>query len=155
MISVPSQNNTYFDLGPKHDQTANVLNFQPAIPIPASSLRYTFIYVFETERGPYIVDANADLLKRNRNILEKLKPGKGDGILLLPIRSAGSVSAIFYADTGGKEAPLPVDALKILTEFAGAQLDAISCCSASLCSGSLRSASPCASAPAPGSRCLT
>jgi hypothetical protein len=35
MISVPFQNNTYFDLGPKHDQTANVLNFQPAIPIPA------------------------------------------------------------------------------------------------------------------------
>ncbi len=69
------------------------------------------------------VDANVDAFKRNRNIMEKLKPVKGDTILLQPIRSAGSVSALFYTDTGGKETPLPVDALKILSEFAGAQLD--------------------------------
>jgi len=69
------------------------------------------------------VDANTNLLKKNRNVLERLKPGPDDEILLLPIRSAGSVSAIFYADSGGKGRPLPVDALKILAEFAGAQLD--------------------------------
>ena len=32
MISLPFQNNTYFNLGPNHDQTANVLNIQPVIP---------------------------------------------------------------------------------------------------------------------------
>lgn len=69
------------------------------------------------------VDANAAMLKKNRNVLDKLKPGADDPILLLPIRSAGSVSAIFYADAGGTGQPLPVDALKILSEFAGAQLD--------------------------------
>jgi hypothetical protein len=33
------------------------------------------------------------------------------------------VSAIFYVDTGGKGPQLPTDALRILAEFAGAQLD--------------------------------
>ncbi len=79
-----------------------------------------FRHAFET--GGH-VDANFDAFKRNRNILEKLKPAKDDTILLQPIRSAGSVSAIFYTDTGGKSTPLPVDAIKILSEFAGAQLD--------------------------------
>jgi len=36
---------------------------------------------------------------------------------------ADAVAAIFYADPGGKGEPLPVNALKILSEFAGAQLD--------------------------------
>src|SRR5580693_2455577 len=27
------------------------------VPIPSSSLRYVFVYVFETDGGPYIVDA--------------------------------------------------------------------------------------------------
>lgn len=79
-----------------------------------------FRQVYET--GGH-VDANADMLRKNRNILDKLKPGPEGPILLLPIRSAGSVSAIFYADPGSRGAPLPVDALKILAEFAGAQLD--------------------------------
>jgi hypothetical protein len=69
------------------------------------------------------VDASADMLKRNRNVLDKLRPAGDDIILLLPIRSAGSVSAIFYADTGSRRGDMPVDALKILAEFAGAQLD--------------------------------
>ncbi len=68
-------------------------------------------------------DTDAQGLKRNRNILDKLQPGPQDTILLLPVRSAGSVSAILYTDTGGKSEPLPVDALKIFSEFAGAQLD--------------------------------
>jgi hypothetical protein len=69
------------------------------------------------------VDTNAQGLKKNRNVLDKLQPGPRDSIILLPVRSAGSVSAIFYADTGGRSEPLPVDALKIYSEFAGAQLD--------------------------------
>lgn len=69
------------------------------------------------------VDASVDLLKKNRNVLDKLRPGPDVPIVLLPIRSAGSVSAIFYADAGAARKELPVDALKILTEFAGAQLD--------------------------------
>jgi len=69
------------------------------------------------------VDAGVGLFKKNRNLLDKLRPAADDPILLLPVRSAGSVSAIFYADGGGKQKELPVDALKILAEFAGAQLD--------------------------------
>jgi hypothetical protein len=69
------------------------------------------------------VDANAEMLQRVRNVSEKFQPDASDQILLLPIRSAGAVSAIFYADSGGTGQPLPIDALKILSEFAGAQLD--------------------------------
>ena len=69
------------------------------------------------------VEATAETLKRNRNLLDKLKPAPHSQILLLPIRSAGTVAAIFYADSGDEDAPLPADALKILTEFAGAQID--------------------------------
>lgn len=78
-----------------------------------------FRHCFETAGS---VDTDREHLAKNRNVLDKLQPESGDLIVLLPIRSAGSVSAIFYADTGGKK-ELPVDALKILAEFAGAQLD--------------------------------
>ena len=79
-----------------------------------------FRHVCETG-GP--IEASAETLKKNRNVLEKLKPAAGAPILLLPIRSAGTVSAILYADPSGEGAALPVNALKILSEFAGAQLD--------------------------------
>ena len=69
------------------------------------------------------VDASADTLKKNRNVLDKLKPAPHAPILLVPIRSAGAVAAIFYADPGEKGEPLPVNALMILAEFAGAQID--------------------------------
>lgn len=69
------------------------------------------------------VDATAEMLKRIRNVSEKFRPDASDAILLLPVRSAGAVSAIFYADAGGTGQPLPADGLKILAEFAGAQLD--------------------------------
>ncbi len=69
------------------------------------------------------VDATVDQLKKTKNILDKFKPSADDPIFLLPIRSAGSVSAIFYADPGGKAKDLPTDAMKIIGEFAGAQLD--------------------------------
>ncbi len=69
------------------------------------------------------VDATAASLKKNRNVLDKLKPGPKAPILLLPIRSGGTVSAIFYSDPGASDGPLPVNALKILAEFGGAQID--------------------------------
>jgi len=86
------------------------------------SLRHDspFRQVYET--GGH-VDTRPELLKRNRNILEMFKPPSQVPILLLPIRSAGSVSAIFYADLGGKGWAMPTEALQIVTEFAGAQLD--------------------------------
>ena len=71
--------------------------------------------------GP--VDASADTLKKNRNLLDKLKPAPHAPVLLLPIRSASTVAAIFYADPGDGDTSLPVNALKILAEFAGAQID--------------------------------
>ncbi len=69
------------------------------------------------------VDASAETLKKNRKVLDKLKPAPHAPVLLLPIRSAGTVTAIFYADPGEKGHSLPVNALKILAEFAGAQID--------------------------------
>ncbi len=79
-----------------------------------------FRQVYET--GGH-VDASVDLLKKNRNILDKFKPPANAAIILLPVRSAGSVSSIFYADPGADSNTLPMNALKILAEFAGAQLD--------------------------------
>jgi hypothetical protein len=69
------------------------------------------------------VDANTETLKKNRNVMDKLKPPSHASVLLLPIRSGGTVSAIFYADSGVKGSLLPVNVLKILAEFAGAQID--------------------------------
>src|SRR5689334_18986457 len=37
MISLPFQNNTYFNAGPNHDKTANILNIQPVLPISAGT----------------------------------------------------------------------------------------------------------------------
>jgi len=79
-----------------------------------------FRQVCETA-GP--VDASADALKRHRNVLDKLKPPAHAPVLLLPIRSTATVSAILYADPGEEDKSLPVNALKILAEFAGAQID--------------------------------
>lgn len=79
-----------------------------------------FREVWETA-GP--VDATAHTLRKNRNVLDKLKPDPRAPVLLLPIRSAGTVAAILYADPGENRDSLPVNALMILAEFAGAQID--------------------------------
>ena len=89
------------------------------------------------------VDTDSKGLKKNRNVVDKFQPVSQDTILLVPVRSAGSVSAMFYADTGGKSEPLPVDALKILSEFAGAQLDRLM----ALSGGMAAPAEPLAEAP--------
>jgi hypothetical protein len=116
-----------FDVRGKAAWGASATGFGPkltektfrSLVIPLSQ-ENPFRQVSETA-GP--VEASADALTRNRNLVEKLKPAPDAPILLLPIRAAGSVSAIFYADPGEKGDTLPVNALEILSEFAGAQLD--------------------------------
>jgi len=78
-----------------------------------------FRQVFETGE-PF--GGNSDTFKKNPNVLSRLRPDSNDSVLLLPIRAAGAVSAILYVDSGGSGA-LPEDALKLLAEFAGAQLE--------------------------------
>jgi len=72
------------------------------------------------------LDTNANSLSRHRKLLDKLKPAPDALIVLFPIRSGGTVSAILYADAGENNDTLPVNALNILSEFAGAQLDRLS-----------------------------
>lgn len=38
MYSLPFQNNTYFGVGPNHNETANVLNIQPVLPFTFGEL---------------------------------------------------------------------------------------------------------------------
>ena len=68
-------------------------------------------------------EGNPEALKKNVNVLKRLKPDSSDSIRLLPIRSAGTVTAVFYADSGGGGASLPEDAIELLSEFASAHLD--------------------------------
>jgi hypothetical protein len=63
-----------------------------------------------------------EVLSKNPNVLSRLRPDSLDSVLLLPIRAGGAVAAIFYSDSGGRGA-LPEDVLKLLAEFASAQLD--------------------------------
>jgi hypothetical protein len=79
-----------------------------------------FRQAFETAEA---VETNAASLEANRNVQVKLAPAANARILLVPIRSAESVAAIFYADIGEKRDPALIDALKIVGEFAGAQID--------------------------------
>jgi hypothetical protein len=79
-----------------------------------------FRRVYETGES---LDTNSEQLAKYRNLLSKLQRELGAPILLAPIRAAGSVAGILYAEAGRTEKPVPVEALKILAEFAGAQLD--------------------------------
>ena len=90
-----------------------------------------FRQVFETAEA---LETNAEGLGRNRNVLEKLHPASNANILLFPVRSAGAVTAILYADGGESENSIVADALKVLTEFAGAQLDRLMALSAGIAS---------------------
>lgn len=73
------------------------------------------------ERG-VDVRGTPEVLSKNPNVLSRLRPDSLDSVLLLPIRVGGAVAAIFYADSGGSGA-LAEDALKLLAELAGAQLE--------------------------------
>ena len=79
-----------------------------------------FRLVFETAQA---LETHAEALGTNRNVVEKLHPSPKARILLLPVHSAEAVTAILYAESCEGENSILTDALRILTEFAGAQLD--------------------------------
>jgi hypothetical protein len=79
-----------------------------------------FRQVFETAEP---LETNAEGLGKNRPLLDKLNPGPNAHIFLFPVWSAGAVTAILCAEGGERENSILVDGLKVLTEFAGAQLD--------------------------------
>lgn len=79
-----------------------------------------FREVFESAES---VETKGGDLENSRSLCATLCTAANAHILLVPIRSADTVAAILYSDIGEKrEAPL-IDALKVLAEFAGAQLD--------------------------------
>jgi hypothetical protein len=69
------------------------------------------------------VEARAIDLMKNPNVLLKFAPASHARVVLLPVRSADSVAAIVYAETGEKRDSGLIDSLKVLAEFAGAQID--------------------------------
>ena len=79
-----------------------------------------FRRVFETGDA---VETNSASLDKNRSVLAKLGAGANSRVLLAPVRSGGSVAAIFYADIGEERNAGLIDSLRVLAEFAGAQLD--------------------------------
>ena len=64
----------------------------------------------------------ADLIKYP-SVLVKFVPAANARVALLPVRSADSVAAILYAETGENRDSSLIDSLKVLAKFAGAQLD--------------------------------
>ena len=79
-----------------------------------------FRQVYETGGS---LSAPGGEFKRCRSVVDKLAPTSEGPILLLPIRTGGSVSAILYLDSEGRDVVDEIDGLKLLTEFSSAQLD--------------------------------
>ncbi len=79
-----------------------------------------FRQVYETGGS---LSAPGGEFKRCRSVVDKLAPTSDGPIVLLPIRTGGSVSAILYLDSEGRDVALEIDGLKLLTEFSSAQLD--------------------------------
>jgi hypothetical protein len=75
-----------------------------------------------------------DLLK-NPNVFLKFAPASNARVVLLPVRSAGSIAAILYAETGEKRDCGLIDSLKVLAEFAGAQIDRLTLVHGGLAAG--------------------
>lgn len=69
------------------------------------------------------VEISGETLAACRNVMANLCPALNARILLIPVRSAGSVAALLYADTSEKRDSALIDSLKLLAEFAGAQID--------------------------------
>lgn len=69
------------------------------------------------------VEARAAELEMNRNLLAKLAPSANACIFVVPVRSAASVVGIFYYETGERRNSALSDSLKVLAEFASAQID--------------------------------
>ena len=79
-----------------------------------------FRQVYETGGS---LSAPGGEFKRCRSVVDKLAPTSDGPIVLLPIRTGGSVSAILYLDSEGRDVVDEIDGLKLLTEFSSAQLD--------------------------------
>ena len=79
-----------------------------------------FRQVYETGGS---LSAPGGEFKRCRSVVDKLAPTSEGPIVLLPIRTGGSVSAILYLDSEGRDVVAEIDGLKLLTEFSSAQLD--------------------------------
>ena len=79
-----------------------------------------FRQVYETGGS---LSATGGEFKRCRSVADKLAPTSEGPIVLLPIRTGGSVSAILYLDSEGRDVAPEIDGLKLLTEFSSAQLD--------------------------------
>ena len=79
-----------------------------------------FRQVYETGGS---LSASGGEFKRCRSVVDKLAPTSEGPIVLLPIRTGGSVSAILYLDSEGRDVVDEIDGLKLLTEFSSAQLD--------------------------------
>ena len=79
-----------------------------------------FRQVYETGGS---LSAPGGEFKRCRSVVDKLAPTSEGPIVLLPIRTGGSVSAILYLDSEGRDVVDGIDGLKLLTEFSSAQLD--------------------------------
>lgn len=79
-----------------------------------------FRQVFESAET---VEARSADFKKEGRVLENLGPSSDTRILLIPIRSAGSVVAVLYAETGKRRDLKLIDSLQVLAEFAGGQVD--------------------------------
>jgi len=125
-----------FDVRGRAAWGASARGFDPELPrealrtlvVPLNQAS-PFRQAFETAEA---VETNPESLEGNRNLLVKLGPAAKARILLLPVLSAGSVAAIFYADAGERRDSNLIDTLKVLAEFAGAQLDRLMAMSSGL-----------------------
>ncbi len=79
-----------------------------------------FREVFESAES---VETKGGDLENNRSLCAALCTAANAHILLVPIRSGDTVAAILYSDIGENREAYLIDALKVLAEFAGAQLD--------------------------------
>jgi hypothetical protein len=116
-----------FDVRGRAAWGASASGFGPEFD--ASSLRALVVSL--NQEGPFrqvfesaeaVETRPADFEKEGR-LLAKLSPSSSARILLVPIRSAGSVVAVLYAETGERRNLKLIDSLEVLAEFAGGQVD--------------------------------
>ena len=79
-----------------------------------------FREVFESAES---VETRGRAIEKSHSLCSTLAITANAHILLVPIRSADTVAAILYSDIGEKRDANLIDVLKVLAEFAGAQLD--------------------------------
>lgn len=116
-----------FDVRGRAAWGASASGFEPELD--GSSLRALvvplhlegpFRQVFESAET---LEARPANFEKEGRVLAKLAPSSNARILLVPIRSAGSVVAVLYAETGERRDPKLFDSLQVLAEFAGGQVD--------------------------------